>query len=89
MHQQSGMFIRAAANWETAINSPVTIFIDADFGPTDFNGDPWETGVLGSTSHPSLPPSGVPNRSQRAAGGQILRRRFKSTTHCLQIQSRQ
>jgi len=47
-------FIRAAAAWEAVINSPVTIFIDADFGPTDFDGDPWEVGVLGSTSHPSL-----------------------------------
>ena len=48
-------FIRAAASWEAVINSAVTIFIDADFGPTDFDNQPWETGVLGSTSHPSLP----------------------------------
>jgi hypothetical protein len=45
-------FIRAAANWENLINSPVTIFIDADFGPDNF-GQAWPSGVLGSTSSPS------------------------------------
>ena len=33
-------FIRAAANWENVVNSPVTIYIDADFGPDNF-GSPW------------------------------------------------
>ena len=45
-------FIRAAANWENIINSPVTIYIDADFGPDNF-GATWPSGVLGSTSAPS------------------------------------
>ena len=45
-------FIRAAANWENIITSPVTIFIDADFGPDNF-GQAWPSGVLGSTSAPS------------------------------------
>jgi hypothetical protein len=45
-------FNRAAANWENIINSPVTIFIDADFGPDNF-GQAWPSGVLGSTSAPS------------------------------------
>lgn len=45
-------FIRAAANWENIINSPVTIFIDADFGSDNF-GQAWPAGVLGSTSSPS------------------------------------
>jgi len=45
-------FIRAAANWENVVNSPVTIYIDADFGPDNF-GSPWPSGVLGSTSAPS------------------------------------
>jgi len=45
-------FIRAAANWENIISSPVTIFIDADFGPDNF-GQAWPSGVLGSTSAPS------------------------------------
>ena len=46
-------FIRAAASWENLVTSPVTIYIDADFGPDNF-GAPWSSGVLGSTSSPSL-----------------------------------
>ncbi|HEV2836081.1 MAG TPA: NF038122 family metalloprotease, partial [Pyrinomonadaceae bacterium] len=46
-------FTRAAAAWENLVNSPVTIYIDADFGPDNF-GAPWPSGVLGSTSSPSL-----------------------------------
>ena len=46
-------FMRAAANWENLINSPVTIYINADFGPNNF-GTAWPTGVLGSTSSPSI-----------------------------------
>ena len=46
-------FERAAAQWESRINSPVTIFIDVDYGPTNF-GNTWPDGVLGSTSSPSL-----------------------------------
>jgi hypothetical protein len=46
-------FTRAAAQWESRISSPVTIYIDADFGPTNF-GAPWPQDVLGSTSSPSL-----------------------------------
>jgi len=42
-------FIRAAQNWESIIMSPVTIYIDVDYGPTRF-GQPWPGGVLGSTS---------------------------------------
>ena len=45
-------FNRAAQNWENVIMSPVTIYIDVDFGPTDF-GDAWPSGVLGATSSPS------------------------------------
>jgi hypothetical protein len=45
-------FVRAAAAWENIIMSPVTIYIDADFGPDNF-GAPWASGVLGSTSAPS------------------------------------
>ena len=50
--QAKAAFIRAAANWEAVITSPVTIFIDADFGPDNF-GQTWPSGVLGSTSAPS------------------------------------
>src|SRR5215472_1873951 len=45
-------FNRAAQNWENVIMSPVTIYIDVDFGPTDF-GDVWPSGVLGATGSPS------------------------------------
>jgi hypothetical protein len=47
-------FIRAAAKWENIIQSPVTIYIDADFA-TDFfgNGQAFPTGVLGSTTSPA------------------------------------
>ena len=45
-------FLRAAASWENIVMSPVTIYIDADFGPDNF-GTAWASGVLGSTSAPS------------------------------------
>ncbi|HEU4770080.1 MAG TPA: NF038122 family metalloprotease, partial [Pyrinomonadaceae bacterium] len=46
-------FVRAAANWEGVVNSPVTIYLDADYGTTNF-GQAWGAGVLGSTSSPSM-----------------------------------
>ncbi|MCA1578848.1 MAG: NF038122 family metalloprotease [Acidobacteria bacterium] len=46
-------FIRAAAAWENLITSPVTIYLEVDYGPTNF-GTAWPSGVLGSTSSPSL-----------------------------------
>jgi hypothetical protein len=55
-------FIRAAANWESQVLSPVTLYIDADFGATNF-GATWGSGVLGSTSSPSI--SSVPYQSVR------------------------
>ena len=45
-------FNRAAAAWESVINSPVTIYIDVDFGPTNF-GATWGQNILGSTSSPA------------------------------------
>jgi len=45
-------FIRAAQNWETIILSPITIYIDVDFGFDQF----WQAlacQVLGSTSTPA------------------------------------
>ncbi len=45
-------FNRAAQNWENVIMSPITIYIDVDFGPTAF-GDPWPDQVLGATAAPS------------------------------------
>src|SRR5687768_12510905 len=46
-------FIRAAAAWENVITSPVTIYLDVDYGPKNFGQD-WPENVLGSTSSPSL-----------------------------------
>lgn len=46
-------FIRAAAAWESLVTSPVTIYVDADYGSDNF-GVAWPSGVLGSTSSPSL-----------------------------------
>ena len=46
-------FLRAVAAWEAVITSPVTLYLDADFGPNHF-GTPWEGGTLGATSSPSL-----------------------------------
>lgn len=55
--QAKAAFIRAAQIWEAQVKSPVTIYIDVDFGATNF-GAPWGPGTLGSTSSPSL--SSVP-----------------------------
>src|SRR5258706_1747795 len=44
-------FIRAAQNWETVILSPITIYLDVDYGTTNF-GTAWSANVLGSTSTP-------------------------------------
>ena len=46
-------FIRAAQAWENVISSPVTIYVDVDYGTTNF-GEPWPDGVLGSTGSPSI-----------------------------------
>jgi uncharacterized protein (TIGR03437 family) len=46
-------FIRAAAQWESLIKSPITIVIDVDYGPTRF-GTPWEPNILGSTRNQSI-----------------------------------
>src|SRR5262245_3231108 len=45
-------FNRAAQNWENVIMSPITIYIDVDFGATNF-GEPWPAQVLGATGSPS------------------------------------
>ncbi|HYV23648.1 MAG TPA: NF038122 family metalloprotease [Pyrinomonadaceae bacterium] len=54
-------FTRAAQNWEAIVMSPITIFIDVDFGPTNF-GQTWPSGVLGATAVPS---QGYPYQSVR------------------------
>jgi len=60
-------FVRAAAQWEARINSPVTIYIDVDYGPTNF-GTTWPAGVLGSTSSPSLNYTYTQVRNRLVAG---------------------
>lgn len=46
-------FLRAAQAWESQIKSPITIYLDADFGSTNF-GTEWEPGTLGTTSSPAI-----------------------------------
>jgi Calx-beta domain len=45
-------FNRAAAAWESVLSSPITIYIDVDYGPDNF-GAAWPAQVLGSTSSPA------------------------------------
>jgi hypothetical protein len=45
-------FLRAAAMWESVIQSPISVVIDVDFGPTFF-GQPFPDGAVGFT-HPQL-----------------------------------
>src|SRR4030095_15774814 len=54
-------FNRAAQNWENVIMSPITIYIDVDFGATNF-GQTWPANVWGATSAPS---SNFPYQSVR------------------------
>src|SRR5688572_30652662 len=60
-------FLRAAAAWEAVVTTPITIYLDADFGPDNF-GSPWSSGVLGATSSPSQNFSYATVRSQLIAG---------------------
>lgn len=62
-------FIEAAALWGSFIQTPITIVIDVDFGPTRF-GTPFAQGVLGSTNTQLLlSSSGYPNvRAKLIAG---------------------
>ncbi|HEX8775801.1 MAG TPA: NF038122 family metalloprotease [Pyrinomonadaceae bacterium] len=47
--QAKAAFIRAAADWEAIIKSPITIYLRVDYGSTNF-GAPWSPGVIGSTT---------------------------------------
>jgi hypothetical protein len=47
-------FVRAAQAWENLISSPVTIYIDVDYGPTNF-GQTWPAQTLGSTRSADSP----------------------------------
>jgi hypothetical protein len=46
-------FLKAAAQWEQLVQSPISIVVDVDFGPTRF-GQAYSEGVLGATGAQSL-----------------------------------
>lgn len=47
--QAKAAFLRAAAQWESIIESPITIVIDVDFGENNF-GAPFDNDVIGLTT---------------------------------------
>ncbi len=51
--QAKEAFIRAAARWESIIQSSITIVVDVDYGTTFF-GTPYPAGVIGATSPQNL-----------------------------------
>ena len=55
-------FRRAAARWERAITSPITVVLDVDYGPERFDSGPYGPSVLGSTNSASyfVPGNGGP-----------------------------
>ena len=52
--QAKEAFIRAAAVWEGIIQSPITVVIDVDFGPTRFGSPYSSSNVIGSTTNQTL-----------------------------------
>ncbi|HEY6189737.1 MAG TPA: NF038122 family metalloprotease [Pyrinomonadaceae bacterium] len=56
--QAKAAFVLAAAAWEARIKTPMTVYIEADYGPDFFGrGNPpeeYETGVIGQTSSHEL-----------------------------------
>ena len=58
-------FVRAAANWEAIISSPITIVMNVDFGPNQPSGQAWGTNTLGSTSGGSLASTSFTNLRNR------------------------
>ena len=59
-------FQRAAQIWEAQIKSPITIYIDVDYGTTNF-GQTWGSGTIGATSAPAVTTSYDTVRSQLIA----------------------
>jgi hypothetical protein len=51
-------FLNAAVTWEALIETPITVVIDVDFGPTWF-GERYDTNVLGQTDSQVLGDSGI------------------------------
>ena len=59
-------FLRAAAIWTEKIQSPITIVVDVDFGPTNF-GERWGPQILGSTN-----PQELTSDAYRAVRAQLI-----------------
>ncbi len=51
--QAKSAFLRSAAIWEDKIQTPITIVLDVDYGPTLF-GAPWPAGSIGGSSAQEL-----------------------------------
>ena len=51
-------FLRAAAAWEDKVQSPITVIIDVDFGPTLF-GSPFQPSSIGASDAQLLGASGI------------------------------
>lgn len=64
-------FIRAAQTWENEVKSPVTIYLDVDFGPTNF-GQAWGSGTIGATSSPTMTSLYQSVRTNLIAGASTL-----------------
>jgi hypothetical protein len=56
--QAKAAFIKAAANWEAVIQTPLTIIVNVDYGPTRFGQGAYPPDVLGSTSAQMVGSSG-------------------------------
>ena len=52
-------FRRAAARWERAITTPITVVLDVDYGPERFNSGPWGPNVLGSAYSAQVAYNGI------------------------------
>lgn len=61
-------FLKAAAEWESLIATPITVVIDVDFGPTWF-GERYEANVLGQTDSQDLGESSIYGEVRSALGG--------------------
>jgi hypothetical protein len=64
-------FLNAAATWQSLINTPITIVIDVDFGPTWF-GESYDTNVLGQTDSQVLGDSSIYGEVRAALVGRAL-----------------
>jgi hypothetical protein len=60
-------FIRAAQIWQAEIKSPITVYIDVDFGPKNFGQD-WSPGIIGATTVPTITQRYSTVRTQLIAG---------------------